>query len=202
MPPVMRTALATALGAALVTQSAARPADATRLAEALGLRAGMAVADVGAGSGDWTVALAPMVEPGGRVFATEVDAGHLASIRRAAEDAGLSNVSVIEARADDTGLPDACCDVAFLRHVYHHLTDPGATLSSLARALKPGGQLAVIDFEADWGSAPAGVPGDRGGHGMPVALLEQELGRAGFAPVRTTRGWSGRDYLVVVRRPP
>lgn len=200
MHQTTRAALATALGVALVAQPSARPPDATRLAEALGLRAGMVVADVGAGAGDWAVAIAPLVQPGGRVFATEIDTGRLASIRRAVEEAGLANVTIIEARADDTGLPDACCDAAFLRHVYHHLTDPGATLASLARALKPGGQLAVIDFEASWGGTPAGVPDDRGGHGMPVALLEEELRRAGFAPIHTRRDWSGHDYLVVARR--
>jgi SAM-dependent methyltransferase len=200
MHQTMRTALATALGVALVAHPSARAPDATRLAEALGLRAGMVVADVGAGAGEWTVALAPLLQPGGRVFATEINAGHLATIRRAVEDAGLANVTLVEARADDTGLPDACCDAAFLRYVYHHLTDPHATLASLVRALKPGGQLAVIDFEASSGGAPAGVPDDRGGHGMPVALLEEELRRAGFVAVHTTHGWSGRDYLVVARR--
>jgi ubiquinone/menaquinone biosynthesis C-methylase UbiE len=176
--------------------------EAERIAEVLQIAPGAAVADVGAGAGDFTVALARRVGPEGAIYATEISPAQLRAIRRAVAHAGLAQVTVVEATADDTGLPDACCDAILMRRVYHHLTAPEPTTASLWRALRPGGLLAVIDFEPSQGSeAPAGVPADRGGHGVPQRLVASELEAAGFEVLRTEERWSGRDYLVLARRP-
>jgi SAM-dependent methyltransferase len=179
-----------------------RAVDAGRVAEILRLRPGMSVADVGAGGGEWSVELARVVGPEGRVFATEIDAERLGDIERAARRAGVDNVHVVKAGAKDTGLPEACCEAILLRHVYHHLTEPEAMLASLRAALRPGGLMAIVDFEPwGWSSSPAEVPVSRRGHGMPIGLLQEEVTRGGFELVEATSGWSGRDYLVLVRRP-
>ena len=89
------------------------------LVEALELGPGSRVADVGAGQGRYTVALARALTPG-YVFATEIDVENLAAIERSVAVAGLSNVTLLESRDTDTRLPPACCDGIFLRHVYHH----------------------------------------------------------------------------------
>lgn len=176
--------------------------EADRILEVLGIRAGMRVADVGAGRGEWAVELARAVGPEGRVYATEIDNDRLDDIRRAAKRAGLANVQVVKAGSTETGLPQACCDAILLRHVYHHLAEPESTLASLGSALRPGGLVAIIDFESwGWSSPPATAAPIRRGHGMPLSLLEQEVTRAGFEVVRSEPGWSGRDYLVVARRP-
>lgn len=179
-----------------------RAVQAERIVETLGLRAGMSVADVGAGRGEWSIELARVVGPEGRVFATEIEEDRLDDITRAAKRAGLDNVRATRAEAADTGLPEACCDAILLRHVYHHLTEPEATLASLHAALRPGGLMAIIDFEP-WGgsSRPTAVPPSRRGHGMPIELLEDEVRRGGFEVVQASSGWSGRDYLVLARRP-
>lgn len=186
---------------ALVVAARIRGAnDKDRVVELLGLRSGMTVADVGAGNGEWAVEFARRVGPAGRVFATEISADRLDDIRKAAAAASLDNVVAVEATDSTSGLPEACCDAILMRHVYHHLTRPEATLASLRAALKPGGQMIVIDFEARWWSPPAGVDENRGGHGMPMALLGEELTRAGFDVLRSIDGWSGTDYLVLVGR--
>ena len=118
----------------------------SRLQEALGLRAGMVVADVGAGKGQLTLALAAGVGPDGRVFSTEIDPERLSALRKKVAEAKLGNATVVEAKASESGLPEGCCDAVVLRRVYHHLSDPAATNASLFRALRPGGLLAVIDF--------------------------------------------------------
>src|SRR5574342_22098 len=118
-----------------------------RLAAWLEIQPGTRLADLGAGDGTFTVALARRVGPSGHVYATEIDADRLADIRQAATKAGLSNVTVIEGTVSRTNLPEACCDALFSRMVYHHLTDPGAINADIFRALRPGGRLMVIDFE-------------------------------------------------------
>ena len=109
-----------------------------QLEDALSLRTGMVVADVGAGKGQLTLALAKVVGSGGHVFSTEIDPGRLRSLRETVAAAGLGNVTIVAAKTSESGLPAGCCDAVVLRRVYHHLSDPGATNASLLRALRPG----------------------------------------------------------------
>jgi predicted methyltransferase len=177
--------------------------DAARLVSALKLDAGQTVADIGAGAGQLTVALAREVGPSGRVYATELDADRLRDIRQATDGAGLKNVSVIEAHATRTNLPEHCCDALVLRLVYHHFEQPHLMNASLRQSLKPGGLLAVIDFPPD--SAESADPsqrdtGDR--HGITSATVVRELSQAGFEKVAVEEGTGRGRFMVVVRRPP
>jgi len=176
--------------------------DAARLVTALKLHAGQTVADIGAGGGQLTVALAREVGPSGRVYATELDADRLRDIREATNAAGLKNVSVIEAHATRTNLPERCCDALVLRLVYHHFGDPHLMNASLRQSLKPGGLLAVIDFAPD--SAESTDPGKRATgdqHGVTSATVVRELGQAGFEVVAVEEGTRPGRFMVVVRRP-
>lgn len=180
-----------------------------RLRHVLAIAPGRSVADVGAGRGELTVALATEVGPSGRVYSTEIDPESLEQIRAAVAAARLENVTLVQARADETGLPVSCCDAIVLRRVYHHLTDSAATNASLLRSLRPGGVLAVIDFPPLlswlWPWPPAGVPGSRGGHGIDARLVTDEVGSSGFELVQVIEDWPGRwplaSYCVVFRKP-
>ena len=205
-----------ALPAALESQ---RPAGAVRqereqaaregpqLAETLALKPGMIVADVGAGGGAMSVVLAKWLGPEGRVYATDIRAEQLAEIRAAVAQDALSNVVVLEGGEASTNLPSECCDAIFLRDVYHHLTRPQEFEASLLAALKPGGRLAIIDFAPEPGSkVPAGVPDDRGGHGIPAAIIVTEATRAGFRHLGTMPRWPPDNernmlYLVMFEKP-
>jgi ubiquinone/menaquinone biosynthesis C-methylase UbiE len=160
-----------------------------RLVQVLDLRPGVAVADVGAGSGELSISVAKRVAPNGTVYATEIDPKKLDKIRQAVRKAGIHNVIVIAGANNDTRLPANCCDAIFLRRVYHHLTDPVDMDRSLYLAMRPGGRLAIIDFEPSQRPgepAPPGVPADRGGHGAPKPIVTRELTQAGFVRVATT----------------
>ncbi len=159
-----------------------------RIAEVLELRPGMSVADIGAGDGSYSVFLAEQVGGSGRVFATEVDPDLVEEIRQTVE--GHSRVTVILGGLDATGLPDGCCDRILLRRVYHHFLDPDAMNLSMFNALERGGIIAVIDF-LPRGTAPEGVPENRGGHGTPIDLLTEEMTRNGFELVRRVENWPG-----------
>lgn len=123
---------------------------ASEVAQALGLKPGMVVAGVGAGKGATTVEVAKIVGPSGRVYSTEVDPKLVNAIKRAVEKAGLDNVEVKDVSQTDTGLPENCCDVIFMRGVYHHFTNPDVMDAGFFRALRPGGKLFVFDFWPSW----------------------------------------------------
>jgi len=173
-----------------------------RLVEALALREGMHVADVGAGDGEWSERLAEEVGAAGHVYATEIKAHDVEGIDARARRAGLENVTAILGTDTDTGLPDGCCEAILLRMVYHHFTDPAPMRASLRRALRPGARLAVIDLQPrrGWGDLP-GVP-DRGGHGIRMDELVDEMTSDGFEVVARHDDWngSGDRYCVVFRR--
>lgn len=176
--------------------------DAKRLVPAIALHEGQTVADIGAGSGQLTVELAREVGSSGRVYATELEEDRLRDIREAAKSAGLKNVTVVEAHATRTNLPEQCCDALVMRRVYHHIGNPGLMNASMLASLKPGGFLAVIDFPPD--SAESADPNGRANgeqHGVTSATVAQELGQAGFEVVNVEKGEGSDRYMVVARRP-
>jgi len=179
--------------------------DVPELVKVLELKPGMTVADVGAGGGAFTVVLGKWIGEG-RVFATDIGERQLREIRAYAEKEGLKNVTVIEGAAASTNLPAACCDAIFMRDVYHHIIAIEAFDKSLLASLKPGGRLAIIDFRGRPGSAiPAGVPANRGGHGIPPEVVVDELKAAGFTHVRTLDPWLGEKrsamFLTLFQKP-
>jgi SAM-dependent methyltransferase len=118
-----------------------------RLVQILQIKPGSIVADVGAGSGQISIAIAKQVGTQGRVYSTEINPKLVDQIRRLAESERVSNLVPVAGRPDNTELPSACCDAIFLRQVYHHLTDPLDMDHSLYQAMRPGARLAIIDFE-------------------------------------------------------
>jgi SAM-dependent methyltransferase len=180
-----------------------------RLRQELALSPGMSVADVGAGRGEMTVALAAEVGPSGRVYTTDIDPEALEQIRARVAAAELRNVTILQARARDTGLPTSCCDAVVLRRVYHHLSEPAVTNLDLLRALRPGGVLAIIDFPPLfswlWPWSPKDTVGHRTGHGVAAGVVVQEVTAGGFTLVKVIEDWPGRgplkSYCAVFRKP-
>ena len=127
-----------------------------------------------------------------------------ARIFRALRKRIASKTRVVQAAERQTNLPDNCCDGIVLRHVYHHLTAPTEMDASLLRSLKPGGELAVIDFSPrKWLSLTdpvKGVPANRGGHGIPQKILVEELTKAGFQVVKVFNDWPDDSYCVLLRK--
>jgi ubiquinone/menaquinone biosynthesis C-methylase UbiE len=188
--------LAVALLAVLIvtilwSANRSRRAEVNRLVELLSLREGMTVGEIGAGSGWLTVEVAQRVGPSGRVYSTELSAARLDDIRQAASEAGLGNVTVLQAGDRATNLPAACCDAIFMRRVYHHLSEPSPIVASIHAALGPGGRLAIIEFRSD------GLLGKVTRMGFDRAALIDAVTAGGFK-VLSTDEWPGWDHYVAV----
>jgi ubiquinone/menaquinone biosynthesis C-methylase UbiE len=179
--------------------------EAPRLVDVLELKPGTTVADVGAGHGAMSIVLSRWLGPSGRMYATDITATALAALRAAKTRESLENLTIIEGAERATNLPDSCCDGIFVRNVYHHVTQPAEFTRSLAASLRPGGRLAILDFEPEQGSTLSkGVPTNRGGHGVPRGIVEEELRAAGLVHVRTIAPWLPNvkeSFLVLFRRP-
>lgn len=117
------------------------------IVRALELRPGIAVADVGAGTGAFMEPIARAVGPTGRYLAVDVDPEMVAILAARARRLGLPQVRVVHSRRHDVRLAPASVDLVVVIDTYHHF-DPVAPMNrSLFRALKPGGRLVVVDFD-------------------------------------------------------
>jgi predicted methyltransferase len=177
-----------------------------QLVKLLQLESGSTVADVGAGFGAWTMRFSRVVGPTGRVYSTDIGAPQLKALRDSVAREKLANVTVLEGAVQSTNLPELCCDAILIRDAYHHLTHPYDIIQSMARALKPGGMLAIADFPPRPGTEPPdGVLANRGGHGVPLAIVEREAGVL-FTHVRSIPQWSKGNqesvlFLALFRKP-
>jgi ubiquinone/menaquinone biosynthesis C-methylase UbiE len=170
-----------------------------RIFEALALRSGATVCEVGAGDGELSIAAADRVGAQGRVYTSELGDERIKTLRTRV--ANRPNIHVVEAAADHTNFPEAACDALFMRNVYHHIEAPGPMTASLAASLKPGGRLAIVDFTPPGAEAP--MPADRDQdnmHGVTPDTVRRELADAGFVAQQTQTG-SGRWFMVVAVRP-
>lgn len=156
-----------------------------RIVDALGLRPGQAVADVGAGSGLFTLLLAERVGPRGRVYAVDIVPGFLEQIQQRARAAGLRNVRTVLGTERAAGLPARSVDVVLVCDTYHHFEYPRAMLASIHRALRPGGQLVLVEFRRVPGQSSDWVLNHvRAGEEVFTAEIEaagfRKIGRADF----------------------
>lgn len=166
--------------------------------QALGLQAGMTVADLGAGSGYFTQRFAEAVLPDGKVYAIDIEEKALEHVR--ARLAGRDTGSVVEyIRADpqDPKLPRAAVDVLFVCNTYHHLEQRPQYFAQAASAIRPGGRLVIIDFHADERSGDLGFGKD---HLIPQDRVEQELKQAGYTVLREHR-FLPRQYFLEFEPP-
>jgi len=144
--------------------------------QALNLKDGQVVADIGAGSGYFTLRLARAVGQKGRVFAVDVDKGMLDYLHQRLDKEKIQNVQTMHVPAHDPLLIDGSLDLAFVCDTYHHLEDREVYLRKLRKALKPDGRLVIVDFYKRDG-IPVGPP-------MSMRLgeetVEKELQEAGL----------------------
>jgi ubiquinone/menaquinone biosynthesis C-methylase UbiE len=153
------------------------------------LRAGMTVADIGAGEGYYTVRLAERVGAEGRVLAQDISRAALDRLGRRVERERLENISIKFGDADNPQLPPDSFDRVFMVHMYHEVTDPYAFLWNMWPGLNAAGQIIVVETES-----PVG------GHGMPHRLLFCEFEAVGYVLVEYIERPDIKGYFARFQR--
>lgn len=160
----------------------------------LGLRSGAAVADLGTGGGAMLPLLSEAVGPQGKVFAEDIFADFLAHAR--STHGALGNVSYVLGTEKDVRLPEGSLDLALTIDAYHHYDYPGEVLATIRRALKPGGQFALVDYFKRPGAMEP--PANAVEHiRLDRDDVIREIAGFGFRLVRTVEHVPGKQYIAI-----
>lgn len=164
--------------ASIVSPSWDNEDDRDRIGEAdsviatLGIRPGMSVADIGAGSGYYTMRVATRIAPRGRVYAEDIVPSYLRDLAARVQKSGAANVTIARGDPDDPRLLPQSVDRALLIHMYHEITQPFGLMYNLYPALRAGALIGIVDLDRPTGS-----------HGTPPAQLRCELAASGYQQV-------------------
>jgi len=161
---------------------------------AMKLKPSDVVADIGAGTGLFTRLFAAQCGTEGRVIAVDIAQKFLDHIEVTCRDQNLRNVETLLCKEDSTELPEGSVDVAFICDTYHHFEFPQKTMTSLRKALKPGGRVVVVDFRriegesTDWTMSHV-----RAGQ----EVFEAEIIGAGFRKTGEIKELLKENYMIV-----
>jgi ubiquinone/menaquinone biosynthesis C-methylase UbiE len=158
---------------------------------ALDLKPGMAVADIGAGTGYYSWRMAQRVGAGGTVYAVDIQPEMIKLLELQMSRRGAGNVKAVLGTLTDPGLPPAGIDLALMVDVYHELEYPYEMLAAVVRALKPGGRLAFVEFRA----GDTGVP-IKPLHTMTEAQVRKEAALHALEWVKTARDLPWQNAIV------
>lgn len=161
----------------------------------LGIRSGWAVADVGAGSGYFTVRLAKAVGEKGVVYASDIQPGMLELLNQAVVKARVNNVTPVLGTVDDPKLPALSLDLVLMVDVYHEFSQPQRMLQKMREALKPGGRLVLLEYRTEDPNVPI-----RPEHKMTKAQVKLEVEAEGFKQWRVYDDLP-QQHLIVFTKP-
>ena len=162
-----------------------------RVMDLLHLKPGSTVADIGAGSGWFSVRAARRVGPKGRVIAEDINPKAIAYIQQRTQREHLANIVTVLGTPDDPKLTPASLDAALMLKVYHEIAHPPLVLANLRAALKPGARFGIIDRN-----------GNGSDHGLKESIVREEVEHAGFRQVARydfTKG-DGQDYFLIFEK--
>ena len=169
-----------------------------RIMDALAIADASVVADVGAGSGWFTIRLARRVGPQGMVFAEDVQQEMLSAISRRVQREGLGNVRPVMGRDSDPRLPANTLDAVLLVDAYHEIEDRVTFLSNIAQSLKPQGRIGVIDFKLNGGGGPGPDAEER----VSPDVVTNDATRAGLRLVASETFLPYQYFLIFARQEP
>ena len=151
------------------------------------------VADIGAGSGYYSFRIAPKV-PLGKVMAVDIQQEMLDFLKKRSVELGITNVVPHLGKIDGIDLPEATLDAALMVDAYHEFSQPAEMLTSLFKAIKPGGRIFLLEYRAEDAKVPI-----KALHKMTEAQARLELEGAGFRFVENKQGLPWQHFLVFER---
>lgn len=168
-----------------------------KIVQACGIEPGMAIADIGAGTGLFTGLLAKETGPSGTVYAVDIVPPFIANIARRMTEAGITNVTPVLCTDKSTNLPPASVDKVYICDTYHHFEFPKNTLASIHRALKPGGEILLVEFQRIPGTSSDFIMNHvRAGK----ETFSKEIKAAGFELVDEVGGFLSDNYFLRFRK--
>ena len=163
-----------------------------KVLDTIGITSGSTVADIGAGTGYYSLRLAKRVGPRGRVLATDIQPEMLSLLQANMKKADLTNIETILTTPTDAKLPIAQLDLALLVDVYHELAHPEETMAQVRRALKPEGRLVLIEYRGEDPTVPI-----KPDHKMTLAQVRTEIEPMGFR-LQQVFDFLPRQHLIVL----
>lgn len=167
------------------------------IVDAIGIESGMRVADIGTGTGLFVPLLLDAAGPKGHLFAVDIVPDFLARVREQAAKNGWGNLTPVLCSEKSVDLPPNSIDIAFICDVYHHFEYPFESLDSIHKALRPNGQIILVDFERIPGESDEWILNHmRAGQ----ETFEAEIEKSGFSKVEEIKGLLKDNYMVRFRK--
>ncbi len=160
-----------------------------RVMDFIGVRPGMVIGEVGAGSGYFTVRLAARIGLEGHIYANEINSRYLDYIKQRCDEDGITNITTILGEEKDPLLPEASLDMVIMVNVYHELSDPVAMMRAILPSLKPNATVVIVDYDrAKRGPRHTAIPED----------VHQEVEGCGYQLIRR-EDFLPRQFILIFR---
>jgi SAM-dependent methyltransferase len=160
-----------------------------RVMDILHIRPGANVADIGAGSGWFSVRAAKRAAPGGMVYAEDINPDSIAYVNNRVHRENITNVKTVLGSEDDPKLPESSIDAVLVMKTYHEIARPMLLLQNLKKSLRDGARIGIIDKN-----------GSGEDHGIARDVVIQEMSRAGYSLLEQfdfVKG-DGQDYFLII----
>ncbi|MES2597352.1 MAG: class I SAM-dependent methyltransferase [Verrucomicrobiota bacterium] len=182
----------------LIRNKREREEGVTKMREELRLKPGMAVCDMGAGNGYHTIPMAEAVGATGKVYAVDVQPEMIVMLNERAIEKGITSIQTIVGEYHDPRLPANSCDLVLLVDVYHEFSHPAQMLDGMKKALKPGGQICLVEFRAEDDEVPI-----KPEHKMSKTQILKEMTANGLKLEREFDGlpWQHMMFFGLAEKP-
>ena len=164
----------------------------------LGLKPGMVIADIGAGTGIFSRPFAKGVAPSGKVYSVDIDKGLLEYINQRAKQENIANIRTVAGKFDDPAIPAKDVDMAFFHDVFHHIEHRQAYLKTLSNYIKPNGMIAMVEMDKNDPKTPHK---DQPEMLVSRADVDKWMAEAGFRPMKEfPELFPGTKWFVIYQK--